>query len=89
MWLKVLDGSSSFTGNAQTMRMIVLPGVAKFGSMDCKDTIEIRVFFQCQNPDKVFCVFVMERGKYLFNIFTVYTLTIIGGGDDYGEINSV
>lgn len=37
---------------------IVLPGVAKFGSMDCKDTIEIRVFSQCQNPDEVFCVFI-------------------------------
>lgn len=50
---------------------IVLPGVAKFGSMDREDTIEIRVFFQCQNPDGVFCVFIRGgRGHAtcLFNI---------------------
>jgi len=31
--------------------------------MDCKDTIEIRVFSQCQNPDEVFCVFITEGGR--------------------------
>lgn len=47
----------------QTIRNIILPGVAKFGSMDCKDTIEIRVFFQCQNPYEIYCVFITEGAR--------------------------
>lgn len=39
--------------------------------MDREDTIEIRVFFQCQNPDEVFCIFIRGgrgRATWLFNI---------------------
>jgi len=39
--------------------------IAKFGSMDCKDTIEIRVFSQCQNPDEVFCVFITQGDVFI------------------------
>lgn len=68
---------------------IVLPSVAKFGSMECKDTIEIRVFSMPKPQWNLLYgfFFITKGGVYLIFKTTKFTL-VIEMTKSYGLINN-